>query len=270
MPDIARPAHLSAENAATFQLQGVVDAYHLRTPYPPGLGTMLAGLMAPAAGAVLELGCGTGEIARMIARHASRVDAIDISAPMLERARAMSGDGYANIRWIEGRAEDVALTPPYALAVAGDALHWMDWDIVLPRVGDSLAPGGVLAIVSAITVDPPWKPALEEIIPRYSAMQNFVRYDLTHELVNRGLFEVVGETSVGPEPFERTVDEYIAALHATAGLARERMGDRSALAFDSEARSVVAPFADGGGLRLTASARVVWGRPGPRAERPRR
>ena len=262
MSDPRRPPHLTAHNAATFQLQGVVDAYHLRAPHSPALAPMLAGLMAPAGAAILELGCGTGEIARMLAPHAARIDAVDISPPMLERARAMSDARYPNIRWIEGAAEDVKVSPPYALAVAGDALHWMDWDIVLPRLRDALAPGAVLAIVSVVTEPPPWSEGLQQIVPHYSAMQDFVRFDLVDELVQRRLFAVTAEAT-GLEPFERTVDEYIAALHATAGLARERMGEESALAFDADVRSIVAPFVEAGVLRLMASARVVWGVPGP-------
>jgi hypothetical protein len=62
--------------------------------------------------------------------------------------------------------------------------------------------------------------------------------------------------------FTRTVDEYIEALHATAGLARERMGPENAAAFDGEVRAIVAPYAADGVLRLEASAHVVWGSPG--------
>ena len=67
--------------------------------------------------------------------------------------------------------------------------------------------------------------------------------------------------TIGPETFERTVDEYIDALHATAGLPRERMERQIARQFDAEVRRVVEAFAEGGILHLTASARVEWGLP---------
>jgi SAM-dependent methyltransferase len=261
MTDRPRPAHLTAHNADTFQLEGVVEAYHLRPPYPPELAAFLVGLMAPKGGAVLELGCGTGEITRVLAPHVERIDAIDVSAPMLARARGMSGGGHAAIRWILGRAEDVDFDGPYALAVSGDALHWMEWDVVLPKIGAALAPGAHLAIVSA-KYDAPWLERLLDPIVRYSAMQDFERYDLVEQLAARGLFETIDERTPGPMGFTRTVDEYIEALHATAGLARERMGPENAAAFDGEVRAIVAPYAADGVLRLEASAHVVWGSPG--------
>src|SRR5205823_12479112 len=172
--------------------------------------------MSPAAGKVVELGCGTGEIARMLAPHAERVDAIDVSAPMLEKARSLPAGDHPAIRWILGAAEDVELEPPYALAVAGDSLHWMEWEIVLPKLARALAPGAPLAIVSAGAQQPPWADALWEIIKRYSTMQDFEQYNLLDQLRRRHLFEPLGEDTVGREAFDRTVDEYIDALHATA------------------------------------------------------
>jgi SAM-dependent methyltransferase len=257
-----RPAHLTRHNASTFQLDSVVANYHLRTPYPPAVAPFLLGLMPPERGAVLELGCGTGEITRTLAPHVGRIDAVDVSEPMLAAARDMPGGGHRVIRWIHGRVEDVALVGPYALAVAGDALHWMEWDVVLPRIRDALAPGAHLAIVSA-KYDAPWLDRLLDPIVRYSAMQDFERYDLVEELEARGLFVKAGERTLGPLAFARTVDDYVEALHATAGLARERMGDANALAFDAEARAIVEPHSTSGAVNLEAVARVDWGGPLP-------
>ena len=256
-----KPSHLNRHNAGTFQLAGVVASYHLRTPYPPALAQRLRSLTSPAGGAVVEVGCGTGEIARMLAPHVERIDAIDVSAPMLERARGLPGGDDPAIRWILGAAEDVELDGPYALAVAGDSLHWMEWETVLPRLCGALAPGALLAIVSAGAEQPPWWPDLMAFIPRYSVMQDFEPFILIDELTRRHLFERLGEDTAGPEPFERTVDEYIDALHATAGLPRERMGPESSEAFDRAVRRVIAPFAVDGILHLAASATVAWGTP---------
>lgn len=262
MTDRSRPVHLTPENAATFQIPGVVANYHLRTPYPPELASLLLGLMPPGGvRAVLELGCGTGEITRMLAPHTARIDAIDVSAPMLAAARAMPGGDHTAIRWIQARAEESPLDPPYGLAVAGDALHWMDWDVVLPKIRAALEHGAVLAMVSA-KCDPPWSPELLRPIQTYSAMQDFQRYDLVEELAARGLFAKAGERTLGPMAFTRTVDDYVEGLHATAGLARDRMGEGDDRAFDEEVRAIVEAYATDGVLDLDASAHVVWGTPG--------
>ena len=255
-----RPAHLTSENAAAFQLTGVVADYHLRTPYPAALGGFLRDLMMPSGGTAIDLGCGTGELARIIARYAKRVDAVDVSAPMLERARAMTTAESNPIRWIHSRSEEVDLDGPYALAIAGDSLHWMNWEIVLPRLAHALAPNAPLAVITA-AVETPWSAALGEVIPKYSVIKDFTRFVLAEELDARGLLRVVGTTTVRPEPFERTVDQYVDALHATAGLARDRMAPSDVPAFDEAVRRLVQPFAQEGVLRLMASAEVAWGIP---------
>ncbi len=210
---------------------------------------------------MVEIGCGTGEIARALAPHVERIDAIDISAPMLAKARSMQGGDHSAIRWIHGPAETARLHGPYALAIIGDALHWMEWDVVLRSVADSLSLGARIALISAVAAPLPWAGALTEIIGRYSVMQDFRPYNFIKILQETGAFEVEGDANVGSQPFTRTADEYIDSLHATAGLPRERMGADNANAFDEEVRTLVRDHVSGGRIEMTASGRVVWGSP---------
>jgi trans-aconitate methyltransferase len=263
MSDRERPPSWNPQNAAAFELEDVVAQYHLRHPYPSTLAPFLLELATPSGGPVLELGCGTGEIARALAPHLERIDAIDISPRMIERARTMPGGGHQAIRWTICRAEDAPLEGPYALAVAGASLHWMDWDIVLPRIAKHLAPGAVLAIVVSREVPAPWADALREIISRYSVIQNWQNADLIALLESRGVFKPIAKEHLAPEPHYRTVDEYVDGQHATSGLARERMGAERARAFDAEVRALVTPYANNGVLALAAGAEVDRGRPLP-------
>lgn len=141
------PAFLRPDVAATFTSRAVAASYRHRPPYPPQAFDILAGLIADAPRTVLDLGCGTGFVARPLAPLVDRVDAIDISTAMIEVGKRLPGGDHARLTWIAGRAEDVALRPPYALITAGDSLHWMDWDRVLPRLADALSPNGALAIL---------------------------------------------------------------------------------------------------------------------------
>src|SRR5579863_5771901 len=118
-------------NAGRYADQSVVDRYHLRPAYPPETFTILNELIADTPRIVLDIGCGTGNVARPLAEYVERLDAVDLSLPMLERARIRPGGDSPKIRWVQGRAEEVSLEPPYALVTAGESLHWMEWDIVL-------------------------------------------------------------------------------------------------------------------------------------------
>jgi SAM-dependent methyltransferase len=256
------PAHLNPWNAAAFALEDVVASYPLRLPYPAELVPFLLGLRAPGRNRVLELGCGTGEIARALAPHVERVDAVDVSPAMLARAKTLPGGTHPALRWIEGAAETVTLAGPYALAVAADAIHWMDWDLVLPRVARALSPAASLVLVSKTLVPaPPWQASLSAVIARYSVIRDFEPFgldDVASGLAARGLFRQGGAIDLEPTVYEQPVEDYISALHSTAGMPRERMGAMST-PFDREVRALVEPHAVDGRLRLGAAARVIWG-----------
>ncbi len=75
----SKPAQLTAENAAAFQESAVVALYHLRLPYPPEVFEILSGLIRGSLLAGLDVGTGTGELARPLAARLDHVDAVDLS-----------------------------------------------------------------------------------------------------------------------------------------------------------------------------------------------
>lgn len=238
-----------------------MDAYHLRAPYPTELAATLLDLDSGPSGPILELGCGTAEIARALARHTSRVDAVDVSPAMLARARTLPGGARPTLRWIEATAEHFRYAGPYSLAVVGDALHWMEWDTVLPAIGGALAPGALLVLVTARQAPAPWDHELRSLIAEFSVMRNFEPYDLVAELQSRALFTPLGERSVGPHHFERSIEDYVESLHASAGLARDRMAPSRAAEFDASVRHLVEAHAPDGVLTLESHADLTWGTP---------
>jgi ubiquinone/menaquinone biosynthesis C-methylase UbiE len=142
-----KPAHLSGEYGVWFKDPLLAAAYPARPPYPDGVIHLLRKLIRHTSGAVLDVGCGTGELARRLAPSVGRVDAVDFSKAMLELARRLPGGDARNIRWTLGAAEDVALKAPYELITAGECLHWMDLDLVMVRFARVLTSNGSLAII---------------------------------------------------------------------------------------------------------------------------
>jgi SAM-dependent methyltransferase len=98
----------------------VVDRYHLRPAYPPETFTILNELIGDEPRVVLDVGCGTGNVARPLAEYVERIDAVDLSLPMLERAKTLPGGDSAKIRWVHGRAEEAAPGIGHAAADASE------------------------------------------------------------------------------------------------------------------------------------------------------
>src|SRR5690348_10816627 len=108
-----KPKHWQPEYGAWFQDAGIVAAYPNRPPYPPETFTILTGLLAPdAPRTVLDVGCGTGDLARRLAPLVERVGAVDLSAGMIARGKRLPGGADPRIRWIHAAAEDAPLAPP--------------------------------------------------------------------------------------------------------------------------------------------------------------
>ena len=144
---LPKPNHLGPAYAAQFTDPSVVAAYHLRPPCPAEVFAILDCLILGAPRVVLDLGTGTGEIARQFVTRVDQIDAVDPSVGMLARAEQLPGGEDPRIAWLCHRAEDAPLGGPYALVTAGASLHWMEWDVVLPRRRSVLSPSGMLAII---------------------------------------------------------------------------------------------------------------------------
>src|SRR4051812_42783283 len=123
---LAKPRHLTPENAERFQDHSLVNVYQHRLPYPQAVFDRLFTLLAGLPSRVLDVGTGTGDIARQLVVSLEHVDAIDVSEAMLERGQTLPNGQHPNLKWIRGRVEESQLQAPYGLITGGDSIHWMD------------------------------------------------------------------------------------------------------------------------------------------------
>jgi ubiquinone/menaquinone biosynthesis C-methylase UbiE len=256
-----RPESHGEQYAVRFQHQSVVDRYHLRPTYPPQTFELLNDLIVDEPRAVLDVGSGTGNVARPLAAYVERVDAVDLSLPMLERAGTLPGGDSPRIRWLHGRAEDVELEPPYALVTAGESLHWMEWGVILPRFARLLTLHGVLAIVHILDQPVPWREGYHQIEQRFTTNPGYVPIDMIAELEKHRLFQQLGERQTAPVSVRQTVEDYIAAQHGRSNLSLESMTAEQATQFDIEMQALLLPFAQDGLLTLNVVSEITWGKP---------
>jgi SAM-dependent methyltransferase len=265
---LPKPRHLGPDYAAWFKDPDVVTCYPNRPPYPAEVFDLLASLAVDRPRVVLDVGCGTGDVARPLAPRVERVDAVDFSAAMIAKAKELPGGDDPRIRWIVGPVEEAPLAPPYALITAGESLHWLAWEVVFPRFVRALAPSGALAIVERDWDRAPGlRDRLVPIFRRYGANRDFRPYDLIEELERRDLFGKRGDVRTKPVPWQPTVDEFLACRHSQNSFARFQMGP-TADEFDRAIRDALdALVREGqiairhGRLALEVDARVVWGKP---------
>jgi SAM-dependent methyltransferase len=244
---------------AVFSDREVAHLYPYRAPYPGEVLETLRDLLVPPR-TILDVGAGTGALARRMVDFAERVDAVDPSAAMIEVGRGLPGGADRRLRWIVGRGEDVPRSGPYGLITAGASLHWLDLDVALPRLRDALAPDAVMAVADAEIAHGSYRADLVQVIRDYSELEHHTETAaFMEDLGASGRFRIQGRIRTKPAPFEQSVDDYLAMLHSTSTLARVRLGDRAAR-FDSEVRGVFARHRLDR-VRFGVVGVVIWGRP---------
>src|SRR5918912_4323328 len=100
-----KPSHFSAEYGAWFSDALIVAAYPTRPPYPESVIQLLNSLCVDTPRTVLDIGCGPGDLARRLAPLVERVDAVDMSAGMIEQGHCLPGGDAGNLCWINSTVE---------------------------------------------------------------------------------------------------------------------------------------------------------------------
>jgi SAM-dependent methyltransferase len=253
-----------------FAAQSVAQNYVHRPPYSPQVYDLLVRLMPADARAVLDAGCGPGKLALGLLPFADRLDAVDPSAEMIAIGRALPGGADKRIRWLQASVEDAPLAPPYGLIVCGVSFHWMDADVALTRFAQSLAAGGMFALVSGdAPADPPWHDAEKDMMsdfierlqggrPQFLATS---REALERNLLEHARFRRLGFKITEPFAVRQSVEDYLACQHSRATWSIDFMGAEMSAEFDSRLRALLAPHARNGALNYVVQTRVEWGLP---------
>jgi len=258
------------------QLRFAADLYHgaagyydrYRLPYPEA---MLADLVQRAQvsgrGRLVDLACGTGQLAFPLRQWFSEVWAVDRESDMVEvvRAKAVAA-GAGEVRPIVSDAETLDAEPEhFELAVIGNAFHRLNRDLVADRVLGWLRPGGCLALCwssSPWAGEEGWQRALAATMGRWRTALGAghrvpAGWDLARQrrpdrqLLSGAGFEVAGHHEFAAE-HRWSLPELAGHIRSTSVLPPSVLGDQAA-AFDADLAASLGPHGDNGVFAETVS-----------------
>lgn len=252
---------LATNHGVRFQDESIVARYHLRLPYPQEAFDNLLSLITDIPRTILDVGTGTGDIARRLVEQVELVDAVDVSAAMLARAQDLPQGKHPHLHWICGHIEDVELIPPYSLIVVSDSILWLNWEIVFPRFANLLTPGGYVALLERNELPVPWSQGLRDIISSYSTIQNYPTLHIEQALTESKLFRLQGTKDTAPINHWQSIPDYVASFHSRSSLSLDHMPPEDAANFDKRLYALVEPYSQRGRLELQTVAHIAWGKP---------
>ncbi|MFN8581154.1 MAG: methyltransferase domain-containing protein [Gemmatimonadaceae bacterium] len=150
---------------------------------------------------IVDLGCGTGSVTRILAERwpAASVVGIDSSPDMLARA-ATEGPG---VQWVQARVDTWSPDEPVDLLFSNATLHWLpDHHELLPRLAQEVAPAGLLAVqmprnfaapshtaIADAVRDGPWRTRLEPLLREAPVLSPAEYFDLLRDLGTVDIWE---------------------------------------------------------------------------------
>jgi SAM-dependent methyltransferase len=263
-----------ADFAADLYQGTALDYDQYRLGYPTRMLEDLLDRCRPSGqGLLVDLACGTGQLAFALSPRFAEVWAVD-QEPDMVRVVASKATGKApgkaagagRVRPVLSRAEDLEVpVGSVELVTIGNAFHRLRRDAVAARVLGWLRPGGHLALcwsTSPWVGDATWQRALAGVIDRWRTRLD--TGDRTPPGWERDRRERPDAVVLGDAGFEElgraessgeqrwTIQELAGFLYATSFLPRAVVGDHAA-AFEADLAAELSPHAEHGALTETVS-----------------
>jgi ubiquinone/menaquinone biosynthesis C-methylase UbiE len=214
-----------------------------RPPYPTALlNDLLARTRVPAGGRLLDLACGTGQLAFALRDAFAEVWAVDQETEFIEfdREKADRG-GVTNVRWIAATAETFdAPEASFDLITIGNAFHRVRRHDVARNAFRWLKDRGCLALVwGELPSQGPatWQRALLQTIESWAARANAsdrvppgwdtaIEKEPHQQVLKAAGFETIGRFEFA-EPRSWTVEDLSGLVYSTSLLPKHVLGDRA-------------------------------------------
>jgi SAM-dependent methyltransferase len=233
-------------------LRGTAADYdRFRLPYAEALVELVrAELALDGKGMLVDLGTGTGQVARALRPFFTRVVAVDDEPDMVEYGRTRTERDDDGIEWRLGRAEDVEFpTGSIDVVASGNAFHRFDRPLVTAKASRWLSPDGVIVVLwsnGPMRRDEPWQRELSRVIDEWLARSGageripagWERNEYTDDVVLRdaGFDRQVERTTTLRHAW--SVDAILGFLHATSFASRAALQEQLDR-FDADVRDVL-------------------------------
>ncbi|SEN90666.1 Ubiquinone/menaquinone biosynthesis C-methylase UbiE [Actinacidiphila rubida] len=260
--------------------QGTSGHYdRFRLPYPDAMIDDLLRRAAPSGdGRLLDLACGTGQLAFPLGDRFADVWAVDAEADMTRVVRAQAVAAQADhVRTVTVSAEELRAEPgSFELIVIGNAFHRLRRDLVAQRAHAWLKPGGCLALcwsTSPWAGPRDWQHALAALLRTWqdalgvasrvpAGWEQARQQDPDHEVLSRAGFAPVERHEFTVE-HRWTIPELAGHIRSTSFLPPAALGDHAA-EFDAALSTELTPYAGDGSLTDPVGfAYELTRRPGP-------
>ena len=239
--------------------RGAAEYYdQFRLPYPEAMLTDLVRRAGASGGRLLDLACGTGQLALPLASWFSQVRAVDREPDMISLVRAKASvAGARNLKASVSDAEKLHAEPgSFDLVVIGNAFHRLRRSQVAAQVLEWLTPGGCLALCwstgpSAGGAD--WQRRLADLLDEWQTRLGaedrvpvgWERPRAEHPdaiVLSEAGFEIVGKSEF-PVQHRWSVPELAGYVRSTSALPPPVLGDQ-ADEFDASLAAAMGPYAE--------------------------
>jgi ubiquinone/menaquinone biosynthesis C-methylase UbiE len=195
-------------------------------------------------GRLLDLGCGTGQLAIPLAAHVAEAVGLDPEPEMLvEAARCAQAAGVTNATWAQGGSTDLPGEFGYfRLVTMGRSFHWMDREQVLVALDATVEDNGAIVLANDSCLVRPtttWQQSVEDIQRRFLP-PDLVQTDPLPGRFNTAVDHQPHEQVLARSPFRHvdrsvyefdrpwTTEQVIGYLYSTSLPLRRLLGDRRA------------------------------------------
>ncbi|MEK5253908.1 class I SAM-dependent methyltransferase [Paenibacillus sp. FSL F4-0125] len=188
-------------------------------------------------GRLLDLGCGTGQLALRFSDWFEEMIGVDTESEMLDEANRLSKiHRVGNVSWKLGRAEELLSDwGSFRLTILAKAFHWMDRASILEILYHCLDDNGGLAIIDTFNVEQEplsWQLKVNEIVKRWLGNER-IAGDSTYthpkerheDIVAQSSFKDVERLVLPSYSITWTVDSIIGNLYSTSYASKRLFGD---------------------------------------------